>query len=189
MLQALLDPKIDFVFKQIFGSTKHPRVLISFLNAILKPVFPIAEVEIKNTDIEKNKVLFEIAQILLSCCVVSDAKVPADSFAFTGHAKKIMEYVCENYTQKLSLQTIADAVGLSPQYLSKYFKNATNMGLLQYINLIRLEHANKYLVNSHVTITDAALSSGFSNVKTYVQTCKQVYGMTPSAYRKAVHNG
>lgn len=143
----------------------------------------------KNTDIEKNKVLLEIAQILLSCCVVSDAKVPADSFAFTGHAKKIMEYVCENYTQKLSLQTIADAVGLSPQYLSKYFKNATNMGLLQYINLIRLEHANKYLVNSHVTITDAALSSGFSNVKTYVQTCKQVYGMTPSAYRKAVHNG
>lgn len=54
MLQALLDPKIDFVFKQIFGSTKHPRVLISFLNAILKPVFPIAEVEIKNTDIEKE---------------------------------------------------------------------------------------------------------------------------------------
>ncbi len=54
MLQALLDPKIDFVFKQIFGSAKHPRVLISFLNATLKPMFPITEVQVKNTDIEKK---------------------------------------------------------------------------------------------------------------------------------------
>ena len=54
MLKPLLDPKIDFVFKQIFGSEQHPRVLISFLNATLKPVFPIAQVEIKNTDIEKQ---------------------------------------------------------------------------------------------------------------------------------------
>lgn len=54
MLKPLLDPKIDFVFKQIFGSEQHPRVLISFLNATLKPIFPITQVEIKNTDIEKQ---------------------------------------------------------------------------------------------------------------------------------------
>lgn len=56
MLQGLLDPKIDFVFKQIFGSAKHPRILISFLNATLKPTFPITMVEIENTDLEKNYV-------------------------------------------------------------------------------------------------------------------------------------
>lgn len=54
MLKPLLDPKIDFVFKQIFGSEQHPRVLISFLNATLKPTFPITQVEIKNTDLEKQ---------------------------------------------------------------------------------------------------------------------------------------
>lgn len=47
MNRGLLDPKIDFVFKKIFGSEKHPRV-ISFLNAILKPIKnPISNVEIK----------------------------------------------------------------------------------------------------------------------------------------------
>lgn len=54
MLKPLLDPKIDFVFKQIFGSQQHPRILISFLNATLKPIFPITHVEIRNTDIEKQ---------------------------------------------------------------------------------------------------------------------------------------
>ncbi len=36
MSRGLLDPKVDFVFKNIFGSHKHPKVLISFLNAVLK---------------------------------------------------------------------------------------------------------------------------------------------------------
>lgn len=30
MSKGLLDPKIDFVFKNIFGSEKHPKILISF---------------------------------------------------------------------------------------------------------------------------------------------------------------
>lgn len=141
----------------------------------------------KNLDIEKNKCILEICQILLTECVVSDSNVSSNLSTFTGYAKTIMEYIGENYNQKLTLQAIANEIGLSPQYLSKYFKKATNMGLLQYINLIRLEHANNYLINSGSSITDTALSSGFSNVKTYVRLCKNVYGMTPSEYRKSIH--
>ena len=53
MQRTLLYPKIDFVFKKIFGSEEHPGVLIAFLNAVLKTKVPIVDVEIKNTDIEK----------------------------------------------------------------------------------------------------------------------------------------
>ena len=53
-MRGLLDPKVDFVFKNIFGSPKHPRILISFLNAILKPINKITSVEIKGTDLEKQ---------------------------------------------------------------------------------------------------------------------------------------
>lgn len=54
MKSLLLNPKIDFVFKKIFGSEEHPEVLISFLNAVLKQKNKIVEVEIKNSDIEKS---------------------------------------------------------------------------------------------------------------------------------------
>ena len=53
-MRGLLDPKMDFVFKNIFGSEKHPNILISFLNATLKPKDLITEVEIKNTDLNKG---------------------------------------------------------------------------------------------------------------------------------------
>ncbi|RXD25841.1 Rpn family recombination-promoting nuclease/putative transposase [Acinetobacter baumannii] len=54
MTVALLPPKMDFVFKRIFGNENHPNVLISFLNAVLNPVDPIKSVRLKDTTIEKS---------------------------------------------------------------------------------------------------------------------------------------
>ena len=136
-------------------------------------------------DIEKNKVLLEICQILLENCILSSTSILKGT-DFTGYAKKVMEYICEHYNQKLSLQSLAELVGLSPQYLSKYFRKATSMCLTRYINLIRLEHSNKCLTDQNMNISDIALSNGFPDVKTYVRICKSVYGMTPSALRKKI---
>lgn len=52
----LLSPKVDFVFKRIFGNEKHPNILISFLNAVMKPIDPIKSVQIMNSDIEKEHI-------------------------------------------------------------------------------------------------------------------------------------
>ena len=56
MTRTLLNPKGDFVFKKIFGSEDNKSVLMSFLNATLKPKEEIVSVELKNTDIEKEYV-------------------------------------------------------------------------------------------------------------------------------------
>src|SRR5574344_1791651 len=53
-MKGLLDPKMDFVFKNIFGTEKNSKILISFLNETLKPKYLITAVEIKNTDINKD---------------------------------------------------------------------------------------------------------------------------------------
>ena len=53
-MKGLLDPKMDFVVKNIFGSEKNSKILISFLNATLKPKDLITSVEIKNTDLNKG---------------------------------------------------------------------------------------------------------------------------------------
>ena len=54
MKRTLLSPKVDFVFKKIFGLEENKSVLISFLNATLKPKKEIVSVDLKNTDIEKE---------------------------------------------------------------------------------------------------------------------------------------
>ena len=54
MTLALLPPKMDFVFKKIFGNENHPNILISFLNAVLNPIDPIKSVTLQDTTIEKE---------------------------------------------------------------------------------------------------------------------------------------
>ncbi|MGL5948305.1 MAG: Rpn family recombination-promoting nuclease/putative transposase, partial [Aeromonas sp.] len=56
MCTQLFDPKIDFVFKSLFGSAKHPNILLSFLNACIKSASPIVSVQIKNSEINKEHV-------------------------------------------------------------------------------------------------------------------------------------
>ncbi|MCR2013851.1 Rpn family recombination-promoting nuclease/putative transposase, partial [Bacillus cereus] len=50
----ILSPKIDLVFKRIFGNEKNPRILISFLNAVMDPIDKITEVKIENSNIEDD---------------------------------------------------------------------------------------------------------------------------------------
>lgn len=141
-----------------------------------------------NLDIEKNKVLLEICQILLSECVKRPVQNSDNALAVNGYAKTIMEYVRQNYNQPLSLSSIANMIGLSPQYLSKYFRKATGFGIMHYINRVRLDYANEDLLNYNITVVDAALNSGFPNVKSYVKLCKDIYGMAPSELRKKLHH-
>lgn len=56
MCTNLLDPKMDFIFKQIFGSENEKTVLLSFLNTAIKPIDPIVDVELRNVEITKEAI-------------------------------------------------------------------------------------------------------------------------------------
>ena len=131
-------------------------------------------------NIKKTQIILEIYYILLTRCRVTTLREANRVMAATNYAKQLMAYINQHYTENLSLEVLAKEVGLSTQYLSKHFKSATDMGIVQYINLIRLEHANNDLLNGCVTVTEAALNNGFPSVKTYIETCKKVHGMTPT---------
>ncbi|WP_283697550.1 Rpn family recombination-promoting nuclease/putative transposase [Clostridium perfringens] len=50
----LMKPSMDFVFKRLFGAEESKDSLISLLNAIIESDSPIKDVELKNTDLEKE---------------------------------------------------------------------------------------------------------------------------------------
>ena len=58
MRKDLMDVKVDFVFKRIFGNEKHPNILISFLNSVFgyseTDKKRIVKVKIENPNIEKE---------------------------------------------------------------------------------------------------------------------------------------
>ncbi|MDO5416840.1 MAG: helix-turn-helix transcriptional regulator [Lachnospiraceae bacterium] len=98
--------------------------------------------------------------------------------------KKIKNYV-ENYYSDYSLNVtaVADAVNLSPNYMSKIFKNNTNEGLLSYINYVRINHAKELLRTTNINIDEIALMVGFSNSRSFRRNFQNLTGITATDYR------
>ncbi|MDQ0492821.1 helix-turn-helix transcriptional regulator [Paenibacillus brasilensis] len=94
----------------------------------------------------------------------------------------ITDYIQENYDQSLSLDSIAQIFGLSPEYLSRFFVKHVGMTLFQYINAIRLERSFRVLMNTDHSIPQIALEHGFPNEKSFARVFKKVYQATPHQY-------
>lgn len=97
---------------------------------------------------------------------------------------RIINYLDENYMNKVSLQEIAESEYLSPQYLSYKIKDTFGMGFNEYLNQIRVQEATKLLISTDRSISDISDSVGFSHARYFNRHFKLNYNMTPTAYRK-----
>ncbi len=100
--------------------------------------------------------------------------------------KKIFNYVEENYTNDIQLTEIANLTNLNESYLCRFFKSSTDMTLFEYINQHRCLIARRKLENTNDSVTDIALSSGFSSTSYFSRVFKSQFTLSPSQYRKAL---
>ncbi len=98
--------------------------------------------------------------------------------------KKIKNYI-ENYYSDYSLNVtaVAEAINLSPNYMSKIFKNSTGEGLLSYINNVRINHAKELLRTTNINVDEIALMVGFSNSRSFRRNFQNLTGITATDYR------
>ena len=136
-------------------------------------------------ELTKNVEILRIIHVLLSECTVRKKtnfiENTPDNFSY---AKRVLEYVGENYKDDICLNDRAALGGLSSAYFSKYFKNITGTSFIHYLNGIRLEHAIKDMLTQNMSVSEAAVENGFPNVKSFISMCKKVYGYTPAQYKK-----
>ena len=98
--------------------------------------------------------------------------------------RKIISYISENYTSDLSLSEIAAMFGYNKKYLSHTLHNLTGVNFRQLLNFYRIQHAQKLLVNDKdKSITEVAMSSGFSSLTTFHRCFFACNRMTPVEYR------
>ena len=112
-----------------------------------------------------------------SCSPKSIRRIP-------GEVKKLMNYVHEHYTEKISLQTLSSISFYSQTYIIKLFKQYTSFTPAEYITQYRLEIAQRRLCESSESNVTIALSCGFNSETYFIRAFKKRYGITPHVYRK-----
>ncbi len=94
------------------------------------------------------------------------------------------KYIYKNFQKPLTLEEVSAVASLSPTYFSKKFKATTGMGFKEYLNYVRLKHAQTALLTTNNTITDIALEYGFNDSNYFKDLFKKVYGKSPREFRK-----
>jgi len=105
-----------------------------------------------------------------------------------SHAKYILEYIHKNYTEDLSLTIIADHFSLSEGYVSKLFKEATNINFKIYLNQLKIKKAKKLLKEKNYKISEVSKMIGYHNVNTFIRVFKNIEGISPGEYKKIHRN-
>ncbi len=95
---------------------------------------------------------------------------------------KAKAYVNDNFTEA-TLESTAEHCGLSYSYLSRVFKKGTSMSFSDYLNFVRVNSSVKLLATDQ-SITDIALSCGFSSTSYYIKTFKAQKNISPNKFRK-----
>ena len=123
--------------------------------------------------------LYGICEEYLSTVPLVDAK-EKDAEGFT----KILGYIADNYTEKISLTDVAAELGYDYNYTSRFFRNKFNMTFSELVNVYRAEHAIRLLEDTDKSITEIAYESGFHSLRNFNGFFKSQMGLTPSQYRK-----
>lgn len=129
---------------------------------------------------EIKKILKNAVDIM--CVDVSDIE---SDMKINDRYSRTKAYVDEHFTDTgISITSISDAVGLTPYYISKLFKQYNGTKLPTYINNLRIEYAKELLVSDKsINVGDVAIKSGYENTRTFLKLFKEKTGLTPTQFR------
>ena len=88
----------------------------------------------------------------------------------------------------LTLDEVAGAVGMSPNYFSALFKQNEGQSFIRYLTGVRLDHAKRLLGAGDHRSYEVSYQCGYENPTYFSTIFKRHIGMSPSEYR-AAHSG
>jgi AraC-like DNA-binding protein len=97
---------------------------------------------------------------------------------------KIYQFIYTNFKDEISLADVADLVKMSKPAFCSYFKNRTLKNFTEFVNEVRIAHAQKLLIESDFAIKEIGYEVGFNNISLFNRVFKKVTKQTPKDYKK-----
>ena len=94
-----------------------------------------------------------------------------------------LQYIKLHY-EHITVQDIADYIGINRSYLTSIFKKQLNVSPKEYLMRFKLNIAAKQLTDTTMSIQEIATGIGYDNPLTFSKIFKQEYGNSPRHYRE-----
>lgn len=97
--------------------------------------------------------------------------------------EKAMKYIAEHYSEDMKASEVAEWLNITPNHFSYIFKQNTGKNFKEYMNDVRIGHAQRLLATTNDKVFEIADRVGYKEYKYFVSVFKSVTGMTPKEYR------
>lgn len=97
--------------------------------------------------------------------------------------EKAMKYIDEHYSEDMKASEVAEWLNITPNHFSYIFKQNTGKNFKEYMNDVRIGHAQRLLATTNDKVFEIADRVGYKEYKYFVSVFKSVTGMTPKEYR------
>ncbi len=97
--------------------------------------------------------------------------------------ERAKRYILENYRENIDRNDVAAVTFVTPNYLSKLFKNSMNMNLREYINQLRVEEAKRLLLSTEMSVSEIASNVGYYNISYFSTVFHKIVGVSPYNWR------
>lgn len=102
--------------------------------------------------------------------------------------KKVMLYIHNNLSKQITLDEIAEHIGISKYHLSREFKDWTSKTIFDFINILKCKEAQEMLY-SGARVSETAVACGFDSLSYFSRTFKKHMGILPSECLKTTKKG
>lgn len=96
----------------------------------------------------------------------------------------LLQYIENHFKEKITLEQAAKITNMSYYHLSRYFKKVTGRNFKEYLDYVRVIEFEKLIMSQDITISAAALETGFSNVSSFNRVYKRIRGYPPKSIIK-----
>ncbi len=123
----------------------------------------------------KNWCLIRIVSITERIKEEKDTKVSN----IIAQAKK---YIDDNYNKEIGLTEVSEAVSISPQYFSKIFKEELGLNFIEYLTMVRMDHAKRMLKEKKLSVKEICYEIGYNDPNYFSRLFKKNEGISPTEY-------
>ncbi len=102
------------------------------------------------------------------------------------YVKQAIKFISRNFSSDISIEDVANAVRISPSHLYRIFSSELGIPPAQFLIRYRINEACSILKNSDLSISEVAVSTGFSDPLYFSRAFKKVKGLSPRAYLKEI---
>ena len=111
------------------------------------------------------------------------------SIGLPAWLRRAKDFIHANFAEDMSLQTIADCVGVHPCHLAKAFRKHYRYCVGDYLRRVRLDAAIQLLTTSGSSLAEIATSVGYCDQSHFTNSFKRHTGTTPAKFQTEIRAG